>query len=399
VNPDPAHQSIEGLDPKQSGSQKELANDVALLYSWAKMESAPYRDFARPPKGGSQPPAQIPEQEQEVVGQSVESNGSGNQDAALSATVLASQAPAHVAVDAPSPLLLAGLIPEKAMLVTHQTPAAQLPANQDWLPQAFTAIAAAGMQVGPHEPKPSDKTPPVLAVYSIAGGVGTTTLCANLGKALCSLGEQLLLVDASGRCLLPYYFGATDLRPGPRKFVAQGLHAPSIQVIAADRVTSQWLDGEVKPLMSSSQRTIFDLGPTCESLLPTILGMSKVVLVPLLPDLNSMFAISRIERALGVQSGDPRTPTVFYLFNRFNALSSNDQRAHDYVARLCGVRLLPIALRYSQELAETLQDGIPPAHPAPGPQLSHDYLELALWVRRVAPLSPAALLPGMWSEQ
>jgi cellulose biosynthesis protein BcsQ len=291
------------------------------------------------------------------------------------------------------------LSPEKAMPETQQASSAQLPAYQDWLPQVFAPIATPGMQVGPHEPNPADKTTPVLAVYSIAGGVGKTTLCANLGKTLCSLGEQLLLVDASGRCLLPYYFGATDLRPGPRKFVAPGVNAPPIQVIAADRVTSQWLDGEVKPLLSGSQRTIFDLGSPCESLLPAILGMSTVVLVPLLPDLNSMVAVSGIERALGVQSGDPRIPTVFYLFNRFNELSSNDQRARDYVARLCGRRLLPIALRHSSELAEALHDGVPLAPPVPGPQLSHDYLELALWVRRVAPLSSAALLPGTWSEQ
>jgi cellulose biosynthesis protein BcsQ len=372
---------------------------VALLYSWAKIENAHYRDFSRPPKTHSHPLAQNAEQAHEVPGERVESSGSSNQDAAPSVAVQASPTPAHTPGDAPGPLLLTGLSPEKAMPETHQTSSAQLPAYQDWLPQAFTPMATPGMQVGPHEPRPADKTTPVLAVYSIAGGVGKTTLSANLGKTLCSLGEQVLLVDASGRCLLPYYFGATDLRPGPRKFVAPGVNAPPIQVIAADRVTSQWLDGEVKPLLSGSQRTIFDLGSACESLLPAILGMSTVVLVPLLPDLNSMVAVSGIERALGVQSGDPRTPAVFYLFNRFNELSSNDQRARDYVARLCGRRLLPIALRYSSELAEALHDGVPLAHPSPGPQLSHDYLELALWVRRVAPLSSAALLPGRWSEQ
>jgi cellulose biosynthesis protein BcsQ len=396
VNPHPAQQP---KDNQHSGSRRELANDVALLYSWAKIENAHYRDFSRPPKTHSHPPAQITEQAQEVPGERVEDNVSSNQDAVLPVAVNVSPAPAHTPGDAAGPLLLIGMSPEKAMPETHQTSSAQLPTNQDWLPQAFTAIATPAMQVGPHEPKLADKTTPVLAVYSIAGGVGKTTLCANLGKTLCSLGEQLLLVDASGRCLLPYYFGATDLRPGPRKFVAPGVNAPPIQVIAADRVSSQWLDGEVKPLLSGSQRTIFDLGSPSESLLSAILGMSTVVLVPLLPDLNSMVAVSGIERALGVQSGDPRTPAVFYLFNRFNELSSNDQRARDYVARLCGRRLLPIALRHCSELAEALHDGVPLAHPSPGPQLSHDYLELALWVRRVAPLSSAALLPGRWSEQ
>jgi cellulose biosynthesis protein BcsQ len=390
---------MENQHVSQSVSQNELANDVALLYSWAKIENAPYRNFSRQPKGTPESPIHTAERAQEALGERVESNGDGNQDGASSAAVLASPALAQAAVDVSSPLLLVGLTPEKAMPETHQTPSAQLPVNQDWFPQAFTAIARPGMQAGAHEPKPADKTSPVLAVYSTAGGVGKTTLCANLGKTLCSLGEQLLLVDASGRCLLPYYFGATDLRPGPRKFVAPGVNAPSIQVIAADRVSSQWLDGEVKQVMSISQRTIFDIGPACESLLPTILGMCTLLLVPLLPDLNSIFAVSSIERALSAESGDPRPPAVFYLFNRFDELSSNDQRAREYVTRLCGRRLLPIVLRYSEELAETLHDGIPPAHPAPGPQLSHDYLELASWVRRVAPLSSAALLPGKWSEQ
>jgi cellulose biosynthesis protein BcsQ len=384
---------MENQHIRQSISQNDLANDVALLYSWAKIENAPYRDFSRQPKSPPEPPVHTTERAQDASGERAESKGDGNEDGASSAAVLASPAPAQAGADVSGPLLLVGLSPEKAM------PETQLPGNQDWFPQAFTAIARAGMHAGPHEPKPSDKTSPVLAVYSVAGGVGKTTLCANLGKTLCSLGEQLLLVDASGRCLLPYYFGATDLRPGPRKFVAPGVNAPSIQVIAADRVSSQWLDGEVKQVMTSSQRTIFDVGPSCESLLPTILGMCTLVLVPLLPDLNSIFAVSSIERALSVQSGDPRPPAVFYLFNRFDELSSNDQRAREYVTRLCGPRLLPIALRYSQELAETLHDGIPPAHPAPGPQLSHDYLELASWVRRVAPLSSTALLPGKWSEQ
>ena len=389
---------MENEEVKQPISQDELANDVALLYSWAKIENAPYRNFVRQPKAAPEAPVQTAERAKDASGEEVESNGDGNPDGLSSAAVLGSPVPGQGGMNVSGPQLLVGSSPEKAMTETHQIPE-HLPASQEWFPHAFAAIAKAGTQFAPNEPRPSDKTSPVLAVYSIAGGVGKTTLCANLGKTLCSLGEQLLLVDASGRCLLPYYFGATDLRPGPRKFVAPGVNAPSIQVIAADRVSSQWLDGEVKQVMSISQRTIFDVGPPCESLLPTLLGMCTLVLVPLLPDLNSIFAISSIERALNAQAGDSRSPAVFYLFNRFDELSCNDQRAREYVSRLCGRRLLPIALRHSRELAETLHDGIPPAHPAPGPQLSNDYFELASWVRRVAPLSSAGLLPGKWSEQ
>ena len=113
MNPHPAQQPIENQHPRGSGPQRELANDVALLYSWAKIENAHYRDFSRPPKTHSHRPAQIAEQAHEVPGERVESSGSSNQDAASSVAVQASPTPAHTPGDGPGPLLLTGLSPEK----------------------------------------------------------------------------------------------------------------------------------------------------------------------------------------------------------------------------------------------------------------------------------------------
>lgn len=245
----------------------------------------------------------------------------------------------------------------------------------------------------------SGREAPVIGVYSVAGGVGKTTLCANLGKTLCSLGEQILLVEASGRGLLPFYFGATEAKTGVRKFAATGADASFIQLIVPDRVSQQWLDGEVKPLMANTQRTIFDLGPLCDGLLPLIFSMCTVVLIPLLPDLNSIVTVSMIESALAQQSAGSRTPAVYYLFNRFDEHSANDQHAWDFVAGQCGHRLLPLTLRHSQELTEALQASIPASDYMPGPDLSHDYLDLALLIQRISPLRAAALLPRRWREQ
>ena len=119
MNPNSAQQPIENQHPRGAGSQRELANDVALLYSWAKIENAHYRDFSRPPKTHSHPPAQIAEQAHEVPGKRVESNGSSSQEGAASVAVYASPAPAHTPGDAAGPLLLTGLSPEKAMPETN----------------------------------------------------------------------------------------------------------------------------------------------------------------------------------------------------------------------------------------------------------------------------------------
>jgi cellulose biosynthesis protein BcsQ len=332
----------------QTKPPRELANDVAMLFSWAKMENAtPYRDFSRPRK--TPPPPAV----EKVEPAAADSNG--HPDAISASNLPAPPAPA------PEPIP-----PVAPRPVATYTPSAQVS--------------------------------PVVAIYSIAGGVGKTALCANLGKALCSLGEQPLLVDVSSRGLLPFYFGATDLRAGSRKFVAPGVNAPFVQVMTADKVTDEWLEGEVKHMMSGAQRTVFDLGPLCGNLLPTIFGMCTVVLVPLLPDLNSVVTVAAIESSLNAQATGLK-PTVYYLFNRFDEHKINDQHARDIVARQCGQRLLPITLRDDRKLTEALHGPLATADHTPGPELGHDYLELALWVRRAAPLRSAALLTGRWSEQ
>jgi cellulose biosynthesis protein BcsQ len=386
-------QNNEIQNVSQGGPQKELANDVAMLFSWAKIQNTPYRYFSRQPKRSPTPPVHTVEKgtNQDIAGGS---NSSHHAPSATSASPIAAAAN----IDVCSPELRAALGSEQTTPVERQVSPSHDPGTRHSLQQDIPAGSKAGMRTTFHPDSPG-KLPPVIGIYSVAGGVGKTTVSANLAKTLCSLGEQLLLVDASGRGLLPFYFGATELRAGPRKFVAPGVNAPFIQVIAADKVTSEWLNGEVKPIMSDSQRTIFDLGPLCGSLLPTVFSMCTVVLIPLLPDLNSVVTVAAIEGSLNAQSIGLKTPTVFYLFNRFDEQSINDQQARELVARQCGNRLLPMTLRHDWTLTEALHGGISASDHTPGSELSHDYLELALWVRRVAPLSSAILLPGRWSEQ
>jgi cellulose biosynthesis protein BcsQ len=331
--------------------QREPANDVAMLFSWAKMESTPYRDFSRQRK----PP-------QKDAGDNNTSQEPVTSTATVSSPILE---PASISAASPVSPSVPASVPHRPPITMHTS---------------------------------SGRESPVVAVYSVAGGVGKTTLSANLGKILCSLGEQPLLVDVSSRGLLPFYFGATEARAGSRKFVAPGENAPFVQVMTAEQVTNEWLEGEVKHAMSSAQRTIFDLGPLCGSLLPAIFRMCTVVLVPLLPDLNSIVTVAAIENLLHAQAAGPK-PAVYYLFNRFDEHKINDQHARDLVARQCGQRLLPITLRHDWKLTETLHGDLSTADHTPGPELSHDYLELALWVRRVAPVSTGVLLPGRWSEQ
>src|SRR5450631_3309638 len=80
---------------------------------------------------------------------------------------------------------------------------------------------------------------PCVGVFSLAGGVGKTSIVATLGRALSEYGERVLLVDATSYGLLPFYFGARDLRAGAvRTFAPPGgsTDAP-IHMVSVDRET------------------------------------------------------------------------------------------------------------------------------------------------------------------
>jgi cellulose synthase operon protein YhjQ len=364
----------ENQDAKRPGSQDELAKDVARLYSWANLEDATYHEFSREKK--AIPPPGIHKE-----------NRASQPVDPVAGTLSASASP-----------VVAPLSSEEA---THAIEAAssspgfpELSEIERSARQDFLVVPRSGMRSG------TQGLGPTLAVYSIAGGVGKTTLCANLGKTLCALGEETLLVDASGRGILPFYFGATELRAGLRTFVAPGAASPSVRILNAGEVTATWLQGEVKDAMATAQRSIFDLGPACAGLLPEVFGMCTMVLVPLLPDLNSILSVAYIEASLkAARFRESKTITAFYLFNSFDAGSPNDRYARQFVAQKCGERLLPITIRDSREMTEILSGGIAEVDYAPGSGAAHDYLELALWLRKVAPIAATGMLSGRWSER
>jgi cellulose biosynthesis protein BcsQ len=327
---------------KARGSEGELAKDVARLYSWANVEEADYRDFSR------------------------ERN------------LPSSLVPKPLPSNAQPPTI-------EATTPTTPSRAAEMRMHAE---ATGTGLAASTKDVRPS-----------LAVYSIAGGVGKTTLCANVGRILCSLGEQILLVDASNRGLLPLYFGASEPRPGLRTFVAPEANCPPLQVIGTEYATAEWLHSEVVPAMLSARRTIFDVGSPSPDLLAAIFGMCTVALIPLLPDLNSVLTVSRIETSLkGMQSAEKQTPVAYYVFNQFDERRSNDQQTRDLVVRHCGDRLLPMAIGCGP-MVRALDARVTVSDYEPGSEAAGNYLELALWLRRIAPAAAPAFPLGRWTER
>lgn len=378
------------------GDDDQVAKDVARLYAWANVEGVPYRDFSRQRR--------LPHGQDTVPTDDQRAEISANPSEIVEANVSPLR---PIASDAPETAATATIHPDKPVKVESASMGEADAREQAPEPPGASQFSAQRMrsrarfsEEGLPQPAGNEGMPPVLAVHSIAGGVGKTTLCANLGRILCSLGEQVLLVDASGSGILPFYFGANDLRPGLRKFVAPGMTYSPLRVIGTEEMTAEWLGGDLRSAMLTSDRTIFDLGPASYSLLPEIFGMCTTILVPLLPDLNSILTIPRIEASVNkMRNAGLTAPAPYYVFTEFDSDSAMDRRARELVADQCGERLLPLSIRYGAEAGEAIASRMTVVDHAPESDVTHDYVELANWLRRLAPARQATKALGRWTEQ
>lgn len=380
------------------GGEDQLAKDVARLYAWANVEGVPYRDFSRQRPANQTLPASPGEDQKVEIAPSPDKAGNVGQTTFAPMT---DAAPNPLPQPAPqsAPVASIGVVqPSAATQPSMPPPEISMP------PQAAVPPLIASRE----RPRPrfierlsidSGSDRPVLAVYSQAGGVGKTTISANLARLLCSQGEEVLLVDASGGGLLPFYFGANDLRPGLRTFVASGLGCTPLRVIGADDVTASWLENDVAAAMSASRRTIFDLGAASFSLLPRIFDMCTGILIPLLADPNSILSISRIEKLFDkLRSAGTKIPSPYYVFNQFDNEHPMDLQARELASRQCGDRLLPMTIRHGAEVAESIAFRMTVADHAPESEVTHDFLQLALWLEKIAPVAQLKS-SRRWTEQ
>ncbi len=370
---------------KRQGDDK-LAKDVARLYSWANVDDAPYRDFFRVRREQNKPQIEQKTQEkpEDKLGKipGIQTPVSGESAAAE-----------QVQLDSPKP-------PE-LLLQPVESPISIVPVPSDSSAAESHRSSLRGTQWREPAIEPSHSIPPVeqqtaniehqgtpaagqrefhlaMAIYSLAGGVGKTTLCANLGRALYSITDRVLLVDASGSGLLPFYFGANNLRPGLHTFADPDTNRAPLRVYSTGEITQDWLNQEVRAKMDAAYWTIFDLGPASTMLLPQILEMCSFVLVPLLPDLNSILSVSRIESMVeSMRMRGAAVPSPFYLFNKFDPEDPVDEGARELVLGQCGGRLLPWSIGYDSEAARAIASRKTVIDHAPDAELSQASLKLA----------------------
>lgn len=250
---------------------------------------------------------------------------------------------------------------------------------------------------------------PLVAVFSLAGGVGKTSLVATLGRTLSSLGERTILTDTTSHGLLPFYFGASELRPGVVRTFSppQGSMDAPISLVSyevdhgmPDQAAQDHLVEEFVTNSRGTNRTLLDLSGSSGWLIRRLARMSPTMLIPVAPDMNSVISLQAVEKFFtGMIDGEGRPIQPSYLLNQFDAALPLHLDVREVLRRQLGDRLLPFVIRRSPSVSEALAEGMTVVDYAPDSPVAEDYLNVANWVRKVSAPASAGFRNVRWSER
>jgi cellulose synthase operon protein YhjQ len=257
-------------------------------------------------------------------------------------------------------------------------------------------------------PIPMPTRAPALAVFSLAGGVGKTSLVATLGRALSARGERVLLVDTAAFGLLPFFFGARDQRPGLlRTFSPPGASGDApIQMVAIDPESlgpvsagQEALTAEIAKYSRGASRVIIDLATASGATTRKVMRMAPLVLVPMIPDMNSVVSVSSIDAFFQHNASAGKTVLPYYVLNQFDPSLPLHLDVREVLREQLGDRLLPFALRRAPAVSEALAEGMTVMDYAPNSTVAEDFGSLAGWVKGLSAPASSSYRGVRWSER
>jgi cellulose synthase operon protein YhjQ len=250
---------------------------------------------------------------------------------------------------------------------------------------------------------------PVLAVFSLAGGVGKTSLVATVGRSLSSLGEKVLLTDTTSHGLLPFYFGASELRHGTVRTFSppSGSTDAPIYLVSydvdqkgSDDAAQENLVEEIVNSSRGTHRVLLDLTFNSAWIVRRMARMNPTILVPVAPDMNSVISLQSVEKFFhGATDADGRPLQPVYLLNQFDASLPLHLDVREVLRRQLGDRLLPFVIRRAPAVSEALAEGMTVVDYSPESAATEDYLTVATWLRTIAAPATAGFRNVRWSER
>ncbi len=273
-------------------------------------------------------------------------------------------------------------------------------------------FAPAQASVDPSSFPAFEQRPPIVVMFSLAGGVGKTCLAATLGRVLSAIGEHVLLAETAACGLLPFYFGSRELRPGVvRTFFPPGAFGEDCDApvqmlnlqgdgspgegsqpnaLPHDPFPHDPFLGELLRDGRGASRIVVDVATANRKWMSHLLSLRPTLLIPILPDMSSVACLGSLEAFDGEKA--------VYLLNQFDASLPLHRDVRAILQQQLGDRLLPFVLHRSSLVSEALAEGMTVIDYAPGSEVAADYRDLAGWLRSLSAPATAGS-SGRWCER
>ncbi len=252
----------------------------------------------------------------------------------------------------------------------------------------------------------SDEVASICGIFSLAGGVGKTSLTAALGRALAATGERVVLAEVNAHGLLPFYFGdsarlgsaskrpdrvpTSDGQPAVISFSSEGTDAGAGETVFAEAMDR---------CSDAGQRVIVDLCSSAAWGVRVLLQRRAMILVPIAPDMTSVLTLRAVEDYLQGLSEQLRLPVqVRYVLSQFEPGLALHLDVRQTLERHLGDRLLPFTVRRSPAVAEALAEAMTVMDYAPESGVAGDYQVLADWIFAVPQVHPLGRRKVRWTQ-
>jgi cellulose synthase operon protein YhjQ len=231
--------------------------------------------------------------------------------------------------------------------------------------------------------------PGSISIFGVGGGVGKTTIAANLARVLTGAGESVLLAGLSPDSILPLYFGARSVPgSGLRSFLLPGnpgrgslhlyLDSPARNDDQEGKDVLDRLCAQADVAQGDLNRAILVFPAGAPAPLLSVLRNTSISLAIVVPDLVCAIGVGKLLRFFrGCQD---QLVAPYFLINKFDSARPLHQEMRNRLHEQLGARLLPLVIRRSDDVEDAPLAGMTVIDYAPATNVAQDFEQLADWV-------------------